>query len=355
MEFRAPQCVIDSLVERANAGIYGYEIRPSSLTGAIVDWYAKRHAWSIDPSHICYGRNVMNLLSMLINMHSKKGDGVIVQPPVFFEFKLCINANHRKLIKNPLLWDGFSYRMDFEDLEKRAADPHAKLMILCNPHNPVGRVWEEGELRRVGEICHRHGVLVIADEIHGDFTFPGYRYRPYASVVDAEFARQSFTCFSPAKTFNISSVTEAVAVIPDRKNRELFEQFAFKFSIERPEAFSTVAMESAYRHGAQWFDQLLEYLHGNVSFLKQYLQDRIPRVKLVEPQGTFLPWLDLRGLELDPKKLKTLLVQEGGIALTPGYWFGREGAGYARINIACPRSMLEDGLQRLERAVSTLD
>jgi cystathionine beta-lyase len=355
MEFRGPRRVTDSLVERANSGIYGYEARPSTLTGAIVDWYAQRHAWSIDPSHFCFGRNVMNLLAMLINMHSEEGDGVITQPPVFFEFRLCINANNREQIRNPLLWDGSTYRMDFDDLENRAADPRAKLMILCNPHNPVGRVWEEGELRRVGEICHRHGVLVIADEIHGDFVYSDYRYRPYASVVEGELAQKSLTCLSPAKTFNISSVTEAAVVIPDQTNREMFEQFAFKYFVDRPEAFSTVAMETAYRHGAEWLDELLAYLQDNVAFTRQFLQDLIPKVKLVEPQGTFLLWLDFRELGMDAKELEAFLAQEARIALSQGYWFGRQGAGYARMTIACPRTMLEEGLQRLEQAVSSLD
>lgn len=355
MEFRAPQCVTDSLIERANAGIYGYEFRPSSLTNAIVDWYARRHAWSIDPSHLCFGRNVMNAISMLINMHTEEGDGVIVQPPVFFEFQLSIKANNREHIRNPLRWDGSTYRMDYDDLEKRAADPRAKMLILCNPHNPVGRAWEAEELRRLGEICDRHGVLVIADEIHGDFTFPGYRYCPYASAVDDELAQKSFTCLSPAKTFNIASVTESVIVIPDKANRDRFEQFAFKFFTHMPAAFSTVAMESAYRDGGEWLDRLLEYLHGNVEFLRHYFRERIPRVKLVEPQGTFLLWLDFRELGLDAKQLKDFLTQEARIAVSPGYWFGRQGAGYARMTIACPRAMLEDGLQQLERAVSSLD
>ena len=354
MEFRAPQCVIDSLIERPNAGIYGYEARPSSLTSAIVDWYAKRHGWSIDPEHLCFGRNVMNALAMLINMHSEEGDGVIVQPPVFFEFRLCIEANNREQIDNPLLWDGSAYRMDFDDLNMRAADPRAKLMILCNPHNPVGRVWEEDELRRVGEICHRHGVLVIADEIHGDFVYPGYRYRPYASVVEGELAQKVVTCLSPGKTFSISSVTEAAVVIPDQENREMFEQFAFKYFVHMPGAFSTVAMEAAYRFGEGWLDELLAYLQDNVAFAREFLHERIPKVRLVEPQGTFLLWLDLRELEMDASELDAFLVQEARIALISGYQFGQEGAGYARMTIACSRRMLQEGLGRMERAVKTL-
>lgn len=354
MEFRAPQSVMNSLIDRANAGIYGYEVRPASLSDAIVDWYTQRHGWSINPAHLCFGRNVMNALAILINMLTEEGDGVIVQPPVFFEFRLCINANNREQIRNPLIWDGSRYRMDFDDLEQRAADPRSKIMILCNPHNPVGRVWEEEELARVGEICHRHGVIVIADEIHGDFVYPGHRYRPYASVVDEEIASKSITCLSPAKTFNIASVTESAVVIPDQATREMFDQFAFKLFVDKPAAFSTVAMESAYRNGAAWVDELLEYLNGNVAFLRQFLQERIPRVKLVEPEGTFLLWLDFRELGLDAKELEAFLVKEAGIALSSGYWFGRQGAGYARMTIACPRQMLEEGLARLERAVKAL-
>lgn len=354
MEFLAPQSVTDRLVQRAHAGIYGYEVRPRSLTDAIVHWYRTRHGWTIDPSQVRYSRGVMNAIAMLIHMHTAEGDGVIIQPPVFFEFRLAITASNREVIHNPLIRDASTYQMDFADLEKKAADPKSKVLILCNPHNPVGRVWHKGELQRVAEICHRHGVLVIADEIHGDFAYPGFCYYPYASVVQDLAAQMSFSCLSPAKTFNIASVTESAIVIPNPNYREMFDRFTGRFFIDKPTAFSTVAMEAAYRHGAPWLDDLIQYLLGNVAFLREFLRERIPAVKLVEPQGTFLLWLDFRALGLDAKALEAFLVHEARVALSSGYWFGRQGAGYARMSIGCARSMLDDGLVRLQRAVRSL-
>jgi cystathionine beta-lyase len=354
MEFRAPQIVTDSLVQRATAGIYGYEVRPPSLTDAILQWYRERHGWAIDETQVRFTRGVMNAIAILMNLYTEEGDGVIIQPPVFFEFRLAIDANNREVVRNPLLRDGSTYRMDFDDLERKAANPRTRLLILCNPHNPVGRVWQQHELQRVGDICRRHDVLVIADEIHGDFTFPGHRFYPYASVVDEQTAQMSFSCFSPAKTFNISSVTESAIVIPDAEYREMFDRFAFRLALDKPAAFSTVAMEAAYRHGAPWLDDLLEYLRGNVVFVEKFLRERIPAVKLVEPQGTFLLWLDFRALGLDAKELEAFLVNQARVAFFRGYSFGRQGAGYARVTAGCARSMLEEGLTRLERAVGSL-
>jgi cystathionine beta-lyase len=354
MEFRAPQVVTDSLIERAEHGIYGYEVRPPSLIEALQQWYRDRHGWTIDASQVRFSNGVMNAIAALLNLHTEEGDGVIIQPPVFFEFRLVIEANNREIVRNPLIRDESSYRMDYEDLERRAADPRAKVLILCNPHNPVGRVWTRDELQRVGDICRRHGVLVIADEIHGDFTYPGHRYYPYASVVDEQTARMSFSCFSPAKTFNISSVTDSPLVIADPDFREAFDQFTFRLFNDKPAAFSSVAMEAAYRHGGPWLDELLDYLWGNVKFVEQFLEERIPSVKLVEPQGTFLFWLDLRALGLDAKELESFLINDARVAFQSGYKFGRQGAGYARVTAGCARSMLEDGLTRLEGAVRAL-
>jgi len=353
MDFKAPPSVSESLVERAENGIYGYEVRRDSLSDAITDWFSRRHHWTIDQSHICFSHGIMNALTMLINMHTEEGDGIIIQPPVFFEFRLAIIENRRKVIRNPLKREGERYQMDFNDLEKQAADPRNKILILCNPHNPVGRVWEKEELQRLGEICRQHNVLVIADEIHGDIVYPGHQYIPFASISD-EDAQNSFSCLSPAKTFNIASVTEATIIIPDEEYRKQYKQFAFKYFIDKPGAFTVVAMEAAYRNGEDWLDQVLDYLHENLNYLRSFLKDRIPKVKLVEPEGTFLVWLDFRELGLETKELEQFIAQKGRLALNSGYWFGRQGAGYARMTIACPRSRLEEGLTRLEQAIDGL-
>jgi cystathionine beta-lyase len=276
-----------------------------------------------------------------------------VQPPVFFEFGLAIRDNNRKRIKNPLKRVDGHYRMDFEDLEVKAADPRTRLMILCNPHNPVGRVWTEDELAQACEICRRYDVLMISDEIHGDIVYEPHRYTPLASI-SADVAQHSVTCLSPAKTFNVAGAVDAMAVIADEQVRERFQAFTHRYQINKTNVFASAAIEAAYDQGDEWLDAVLVYLQGNVDFIRAYLQDNLSRIKLVEPEGTYLVWLDFRALGLDAKVLEQFLTQEAGLALNPGYWFGREGAGYARMNIACPRDVLREALQQLTSAVRGL-
>ena len=247
-----------------------------------------------------------------------------------------------------------SYEMDFEDLEKQAAEPRNKILILCNPHNPVGRVWTKEELQRVGEICFKHNVLVISDEIHADITYQNYQYMPYSKAVTEDIAQQSFTCISPAKTFNIASVTDAMVVIPNQEYRQQYEKFVAQYFLGKSNTFAVAAMESAYRNGGEWLDEFLVYLQNNLDFLKDYLGKHIPKVQLVEPEGSFLVWLDFSELNMEAKELESFLAQKARIALNSGYWFGRQGAGYARMTIACPQSMLKEGLSRLEQAVNAL-
>ncbi len=354
MEFQAPPTVREALVKRAENGIYGYEYRPESFFNAITQWYTNHHRWKIDESELCISHSVMSAISVLINQHTDKGDGIIVQPPVFFEFRLAILENKRKLVRNPLKKTTHGYEIDFVDLEKQAAKPRTKMLILCSPHNPVGRVWTKEELQRIGEICYKHNVRVIADEIHADIIYKGYQHTPYAMAVSEEIAQQSFTCISPAKTFNIASVTESIVVIPDENYRAQFKHFSSKYALGKVNAFSVIAMETAYRTGEQWLAECLDYLQSNLDFLRDYLQQHIPNVKLVEPEGTFLVWLDFTGLNMDAKELESFLAKKAGVALNSGYWFGRQGAGYARMTIACPRSMLKQGLSQVAQAIHSL-
>lgn len=354
MEFQAPQSVIGSLIERAENGLFGYESRQESLSNAITHWYSSRHHWKIDPSNICYSQGILNAITLLMNLYTDKGDGIIIQPPVFFEFRVAIIENGRKVVRNSLKCVDQRYQMDFDELEKKAANPRTKMLILCSPHNPVGRVWNREELKRVGEICRKHDVLVIADEIHCDIVYAGSQYIPFASISD-EDAQNSFTCLSPAKTFNIAAVTDAIVVIPDEQYRQQYKQFTSKYFLNRINALSAVAMQSAYLNGAPWLDQLLGYLQSNLDFLRDYLSERIPQVQLIEPEGTFLVWLDFTQLGLEAKALEVFVAQKARLALNPGYWFGRQGAGYARMTIACPKSMLAEGLSRLEQAIHELN
>ena len=353
MEFQAPPEVRRKLVERAEAGIFGYELKRDSLSEAIVQWLTQRHHWEVDPEQLCYSQGIMDAITLLINLHTEKGDGVIIQPPVFFEFRIAIMENRRKVVRNPLIKEEQGYRMDFDDLEEKAANPRNKLLVLCNPHNPVGRVWKKEELQRLGDICQRHGVRVIADEIHGDIVYSGHQYTPFASISD-EIAQNTFACLSPAKTFNIASATDAVIVIANPEYRQQYRKITDRYFLDRSNAFAAIAMEAAYRSGEAWLDQMLVYLQANLDFLRETLKTRIPQVQLVEPEGTFLVWLDFTQLGLETKMLERFIIDQARLALNAGYWFGRQGAGYARMTIACPRSMLEAGLSRLESAVLSL-
>jgi cystathionine beta-lyase len=350
MDFPAPDGVIESLRKRVEHGIFGYEYKEDRYFEALIQWYAHRHQWPIALEHIEFCISVLNAIAILINQHSEEGDGVIIQPPVFFEFRSVIRSNHRRRVKNPLKVVDGNYQMDFEDLEAKAADPQTKLMIICNPHNPVGRVWTRDELAQAGEICRKHNVLVISDEIHGDIVYKPHQYTPIASISD-ELAQHSATCLSPAKTFNIAGAVDAMAVIANEQYRKQFHDFTDRYQINKTNVFTSAAVEAAYSQGGEWLDALLTYLQGNVDFLRAYLHEDLPQVKLIEPEGTYLVWLNFEALGLSTKGLARFLAQKAGLALNPGYWFGREGAGYARMNIACPRSLLHKALLRLTHAV----
>ncbi len=350
MDFQAPDVVINSLLKRVEHGIFGYEYKKDGYFDALVNWYKNRHQWLLDLNHIEFCPGVLNAISILINQHSDKGDGIIVQPPVFFEFRSAIKRNNRKLIKNSLQVVDGKYQMNFKELEKKAADPKTKIMIICNPHNPVGRVWTREELAQAGEICRRHNVLIISDEIHGDIVYKPHHYTPFASISD-ELAQISATCLSPAKTFNIAGAIDAMAVIANKEYRDQFHDFAHRYQINKTNVFASAAIEAAYSQGGEWLDELLAYLQANIDFLQSFLYENLPQVKLIEPEGTYLVWLDFKELGLDAKELEKFLAQKAQLALNSGYWFGREGAGYARMNIACPQSILQQALSRLTNAV----
>ena len=353
MDLKAPPAVIEHLHKRVAHGIYGYESIPESYFMALEAWYQNRYGWKIDQQHIEPCPSILNAISILINQHSSEGDGVIIQPPVFFEFRMIVKINDRNIVKNPLKLMGGQYQIDFDDLEIKASDPNSKVLILCNPHNPVGRVWTGTELEQVAEICERHDVFVIADEIHGDFVFPPHQYIPYLNVSE-KAAQNGSACISPAKTFNIAGMVDAITIIPNERYRHQFHEFAHRYQINKVNVFASVATEAAYRDGAEWLDELLVYIQGNVDLIRDFLQNNAIRVSLIEPEGTFLVWLDFRELGLEAKVLERFLAEGAGIALSPGYWFGREGAGFARMTIGCPRETVQSALDNLAAAVKKL-
>ncbi|WP_205859854.1 PatB family C-S lyase [Cochlodiniinecator piscidefendens] len=350
MDFPAPPAVTEALANRVAHGIFGYEAVPDGLISTLVAWQKNRHGWTVDPDHILRAPNVLNSLSMALNLFTDVGDGIIVQPPVFFDFADIIAENGRRMVRNPLILREGRYEMDFDGLEIIAADPSVKMMFLCNPHNPVGRVWAKSTLAQIGEICRAHNVLVVSDEIHGDITFTGHRYTPFASISEAD-ALNCISCLSPAKAFNIAACCSSFTVIADPKRRDAFKAENSRLTVNKNNAFASAAMEAAYDRGAPWLDAATDYIEGNLALVRVRL-DTVPEVTLIEPEGTFLLWLDFRELGFAPKDLTQFLRRKAGWAITRGAAFDEGGAGFGRLNIACTRARLDAALNALINAIS---
>ena len=351
MDFRAAPKIIEALQRRLEHGVFGYEASTDELSDAVVNWYQRKHGWAFDSSQILFSPRTLNSLTVLITHFSEPGDGVIVQSPVFYDFKLIISTHKRKLVKNPLKLQDNRYHMDFDDLEAKTADPRNKLLILCNPHNPIGRVWSREELSTLAEICARNDVFIISDEIHGDIAYDN-KYTPLASV-SAQAAANSATCISPVKSFNLAGLANSMMVIADEDKRKICADWYSKMEINKNFIFNNVAMKAAYTEGEDWLNEVIGYLKGNIDELRSTLLASMPQIKLIEPDGTFLVWLDFRELGLDAKQLEHFLSRDARMAVNPGHWFGREGAGFARVNIACQRSVLQTALGQLDKAINS--
>jgi len=352
MDFKAAPEIIEALSRRLDHGILGYEASTDDLPNAVASWFQKRYDWCFKTKHIVFTPRTLNSLATLITLFSSEGDGVIIQPPVFYDFKLILRANKRVLVKNPLKLEQGKYQMDFDNLESVAAEPNNKLLILCNPHNPIARVWSREDLSRLSEICIRNDVFIIADEIHADVTYH-HRYTPAASV-SKEAALNTATCISPVKSFNLAGVANSMIVIENDAKRKLCNDWYNRMEINKNNVFTNASMLAAYTKGEPWLEQVIEYLQGNIEFLRNFLRQNTPSIKLIEPEGTFLLWLDFRGLGLGVRQLETFLTTGARMATNPGQWFGREGVGFVRINIACPRGVLNTALNQLEKAVNKL-
>jgi len=353
MEFRSPQPVIEAIKKANEHGIYGYTSRPDSYYQAIIDWMEKRHNWKIKKDWLAFSPGVVPALSFIIRAFCQPGDKVVVQPPVYYPFFRVIENNGCHVVNNPLKLSNKKYFIDWEDLERKVDDTRVKLLILCSPHNPVGRVWQKEELIILGEICLKHNIIVVSDEIHADILFKGYKHTPFASISPA-FAHHSITCTAPSKTFNLAGLQTSSIIIPNKKYYKIYENILDSLALNENNVFGLVALETAYRDGEEWLEQLLSYLNENLKFLMKYFKERIPKIKVIKPEGTYLIWLDCRQLELSAKDLNNLMIKKARVALDDGCWFGAEGKGFMRINIACPRSFLEEGLKRIEKAVNTL-
>ena len=351
MDFTSPPAVIDALRERANHGIFGYTAASESYYKSVIDWMRRRHGWDIRKEWIHFTPGVVPALGLLLQTYARSGDEIIVQRPVYYPFMRVIKDCGCQVVNNPLLYENGRYCMDMDDLERKIKRRKVRAVILCSPHNPVGRVWTHEELHSFLRICVERNILVISDEIHGDLMLGGRTFIPLASLCDDSMMRKVITCTSPSKTFNLAGLHAANIIIPDEYLSREFRTTLEKNGIQGPNAFGAVACEAAYNGGDEWLDELLLYLKGNLDFMRKFIIERIPYVRMVEPEGTYLVWLHFQSLDVEADEIMRLLVRDGGIALDPGTLFGREGTGFMRINIGCPRSILADAMQRIERVI----
>lgn len=350
MDFRTAPAIVDALRRRVDQGIFGYTLVGDSYYSAVTDWFAQRHGWSIDRDWIIYTSGVVPAISAVIKALTRPGDAVLTLTPVYNCFFSSIRNNGCATVESELVYDGHTYAIDFNDLERKAADPRVKLLLFCNPHNPTGRVWTREELTRVGEICLRNGVIVVSDEIHCELVFPGHRYTPFASISE-KFLANSVTCISPSKAFNIAGLQIANIVCADAGRRRKIDRAINDNEVCDVNPFGVIASEAAYREGAGWLEALLKYLYGNYNYMKAYCREHLPEFPLAELEGTYLVWMDCRSLGMNSEALEERLVGEADLWLNAGTMYGRAGQGFMRWNIACPRSVLAEALRRFENFV----
>ncbi|MBD5311286.1 MAG: putative C-S lyase [Bacteroides sp.] len=349
MDFATPDFIIDALRRRLDHPVLGYTIEPADYRPAIIDWVRRRHGWELKPEWLTYIPGIVKGIAMVMNVFTKPGDKVIVQPPVYHPFSIVSRLNGREVVENPLvkLPDG-GYAMDLEHLEKIA--PGCKLLILSNPHNPAGIVWDAETLRRLADICKRNGIVVISDEIHSDMTLFGHKHVPFATV-SPEAESISITFGAPSKTFNIAGVVSSYAVVSDPELRSRFYNWLEANEFSDPDIFAPIATIAAYRKGEEWRVQMLEYIEDNIRYVEDYCSRYIPEIKPLRPQASFLVWMDCRELGLDHDGLNALFVDKAGLALNDGEMFGHGGEGYMRLNVGCPRATLTKALDSLRDAV----
>ena len=352
MDFKAPDEVIEALQVKLDHGVFGYNVKSDSLYNSIINWVKNRYNWNIKKEWISFTPGVVTALNIAVKEFAKEGEKIVIQPPVYPPFFRVLENNNVEANLNPLIHRGDKFVMDYDSLEK-SIDDKTKAIILCNPHNPVGRVWTKEELSKLGEICLKKNIIIISDEIHGDLTYKDYKTTPMASVSN-EIAQNTITFMAPSKTFNIAGLATSIAIIPNEKIREVFERGVEKLEIGKVTTFGSTALEAAYTNGGPWLEAVMEYIEDNADYAIEYINKNIPEIKVKKPEGTYLLWLDFKALNKTYEEIHNALVNVGKVALNDGFTYGDEGNGFFRINIACARSILEEGLERVNKAVQSL-
>jgi cystathionine beta-lyase len=350
MDFKTAPEIQQALIDRANHGVFGYSIIPDKWNEAYIGWWEKRHGFTIDKRWLVFSTGVIPSISSVVRKLTTPAEKVVIQTPVYNMFYNCVLNNGRKILESPLVYDGTRYEIDFDDLEEKLSDPQTSLMILCNPHNPVGRIWSRAELERIGELCMQYNVLVLSDEIHCDLTYPGCEYIPFASVSDA-CRNNSITCIAPTKAFNLAGLQTSAVVVPNPAIRHKVWRGLNTDEVAEPNAFAIDATIAAFTKGEQWLDELRQYIYENKSLVEEFLKSNIPNINVVYTEATYLLWLDCRNVTDNSNKFADFIREDTGLFLTSGSHYGKAGEGFLRLNIACPKSQVADGLNRLKVAV----
>lgn len=353
MDFQTSPEIIEALNKAVSHGIYGYSEGKEEYFDAVYNWYNDNFNWQVKKEWLIKTPGVVFAIVLAINALTNEGGSVLIQNPVYYPFTEVIIDNNRKLVNNSLVRNGKKYEIDFEDFEKKIKENNVKLFILCSPHNPVGRVWKKWELEKIGDICLKHNVKIVSDEIHSDFVYPENKHIVFSSL-DEKYQNITITCTAPTKTFNLAGLQISNIFIPNLEIRKKVLKQLDRVGYSQVNLMGLVACEAAYKYGRQWLNELKEYLLDNLNFLRDYLETNIPQIKLIEPEGTYLIWLDCSALGFEDKELEKFIVEKAKLWLDSGYIFGKEGESFQRINIACPRETLKKALEQLKEAVDEI-
>nr|WP_320192779.1 MalY/PatB family protein [uncultured Desulfobacter sp.] len=349
MDFACPDVIFNAMEQRLSHKVFGYSLNDSRHNDALINWFERRHGWQIQKNSIVNTPGIVPAVHYLIQCFTKPGDGVLIQPPVYYPFAQAIHTNGRQVVENPLMLNQYRYDMDFNDLEEKTRDPRVKLAILCSPHNPVGRVWQRDELERFGTICLKNNVLVFADEIHCDLVMPGFKHTSYQSI-STELTQSSIAAVAASKTFNLAGLAHSCLVISNESYRHEIGSFFNCLGLNSTgtsNLFGAIAARAAYEGGEPWLCDLIRYIYDNYLYLKERIEKELPGVRVFDLEATYLPWIDFNPLQLPPKQLIEIIEEKAGIALDHGNWFGQSGAGFERINIACPKKVLSTAVDAI--------
>ena len=350
MDFKCSKEITNAMEQKLQEGIFGYPLLTDSYYQAVIHWMEKHYDWHVEKEWIQFSPGIVAALNYIVQAFTKEGDSVLIQSPVYYPFTSAVVNNNRKIIRNNMLEEDQQYMIDFDDFEKKIVQKSVKMYILCNPHNPGGRVWTEDELVRLCEICKKHDVLLVSDEIHADLTYSGYKTTAMGRVAQNIYHRV-IICTAASKTFNLAGLQTSNIIIPNVSIRKTFAEYMDKLHLIRPNIFGQTATEAAYTHGEEWLSQLKNYLEENLRYMMEFMETRLPELKVMKPQATYLVFIDCKSLGLGNQELREFMLQKARVAMDDGFVFGPGGEGYVRMNIACPKSVLAEALERIENAV----